>query len=217
VRPLTLPSQSGLPIPRKSVANSLWLNSAGSSQFGSISSTLSSPASSTTPMSSAGSSRSSKGSVGHPQPPYQVVDIELFQNFLHDDHSPLWFQQGGHEPFSIQQYHMQHSAKTQRRILHPGHQIVGHGVCSQGFLIDKPLIHRTANLLNTPIQMELPIGPKSHSGPTLLNVFSNAVSNTTVSCKVKVEPLLDTFLGPPAEVLQHHQDTDTATPFYGTL
>lgn len=119
------------------------------------------------------------------------------------------FFQGGHDPFALQQYHMQQMAKNHRRILHPGHQV---------FLAYNPPPHHTANILDTPLQMELPIGPKSHSGPTMLNVFSsNAMGNTTVSCKVKVEPLVDTFLGPAAEVLQHHQDPDATSPFYGTL
>jgi len=88
VRPLVLSSPTGLPIPRKTIGHNHWLNSVGSSHFGSISSTLSSPASSTTPLSSAGSSSSSKGSMGNPQNPYQVCSAVV--RVFHERGFPQW-------------------------------------------------------------------------------------------------------------------------------
>lgn len=48
--------------------------------------------------------------------------------------------------------------------------------------------HHTIDLMDTE-----PSGV-TKSGPTLLDVISQVVDTTRVSCKVKVEPLLDTFL-----------------------
>ena len=89
---------------------------------------------------------------------------------------------------------------------------------------DEVPAHHTIDMMDTTMQADVmasPVGLKSHSGPTsLFNVLSNVSDHTRVSCKVKVEPLLDTFLTATATTTAgSSQDSElsSGTPCYGTL
>jgi serine/threonine protein kinase len=206
---------TGLPIPRKVVSSLAHhgLNSVGSSHCGSTSSSFSSSSSNNTPLSSAASSSSSTSGGLNSHLNHHLRCHQ--QQHPYHDHNPV--QTATTTTFGLHHYsnhhHLYHHLHTKhhRRLNLPQMPFGKSHMLGEEV---PPTSHHTIDMMDTSMQPE----PKSHSGPSLFNVLSHVVDNTRVSCKVKVEPLLDTFLATTTTAASHSQDSElSGASCYGTL
>ena len=180
---------NGLPIPRKVEShNNGGLNSVGSSHCGSAASSLSSAASSSS--STSGGLCSPLGHHLRCHHQQQQQQPPAVQQHPYHDHalvqSPAFalHHYNGHH----QLYHQLHHAKHHRRI-NPIPQLPFGKTHHHHFAMDDATSTSTAQH-HTIDMMETDATSVTKSGPTLFGV----IDGTRVSCKVKVEPLIDTFL-----------------------
>ena len=221
-RSSTQSSPTGLPIPRKISLTSHvhGLNSVGSSHCGSISSSFSSSSSSTTPMSSAASSSSSSNGGLNTHLNHHLRCHQQQQQHPYHDHHPT-----GHQPFSLSHYNqhlyqqLHHPVVKHHRRLHLP-QLHATPFGRPHLLGEDVPIHHTIDMMDTTPSHQTDLASqsstKSHSGPTsLYNVLSQVVDASRVTCKVKVEPLIDTYLTTTTTASQESELSGASC--YGTL
>ena len=108
-------------------------------------------------------------------------------------------------------HHQLHAAKHHhRRANHLPQTPFG---CKTSCLGEDVASHHTIDLMDTDTS------GSTKSGPTLLDVLSQVVDTTRVSCKVKVEPLLETFLTSTSTTAAPMPEVELtgASSCYGTL